>query len=949
MRDLDWSTTPLGPWQAWPQSLRTAVSLMLESRHGMMLAWGPELTLLYNDTYAPFLGGRHPSAIGRPFADVRSDVWGDVAPLVDRALSGDAIWVEDYHLVMQRNGYPEDTWWQFSYSPVRDDNGRIVGVLNVTSDMTRKVLTERRQAFRISLDASLRDLTDPAQLVAATSEALGQHLRVAQVAYADVEPGGATVLIEHEWNNGAIASNAKRHRLDDFGPEFIADLRQGRTVAVADVRCDARTSSAVALATFARASILAFLDVPIMKAGKLVAIIVAHSEIPRVWSAEDIALVEEIAERTWTSAERARAEASFHDAEERYLALFNAIDQGFCTIEVAFDEHDVPVDYRFLEVSPSFERQTGIKNGSGRWMREIAADQDSHWFDIYGGVARTGEPTRFEEYSTPLDRWWDVYAFRISGPRRVAVLFRDITEQKHADAALRNSEAMLLELNNTLERQVAERTAERDRMWNTSPDLMVQASLDGVYQRANPAWRSILGYEDWEVVGQTAASFTHSADLDPMFEALDVVQANTLPGTNLRFRHKDGSYRWIQWVAAPSSGTIFALGRNVTGAIEAEAKLRQTEEVLRQSQKMEAVGQLTGGVAHDFNNLLTPILGSLDFLRRKGLGGERERRLIDGAVQSAERAKTLVQRLLSFARRQPLQTQAVDIGELVEGMKGLVASTTGPRIAIHIDIAADLPTARADPNQLEMAILNLAVNARDAMGDGGKLTISAYLAVMSEGNGSQLAPGHYVCVAIADTGTGMDKATVARSVEPFFSTKGVGQGTGLGLSMVHGLAAQLGGGIVISSHPGKGTCVQLYLPASDEPKWQARERHKDATQLAAGSVLLVDDDALVRMCTADMLADLGYAVVEAASAGEALQLAGAGQRFDILVTDHSMPGKSGTDLAHELRAQRPRLPVLIVSGHADVEGTRPRLPLLVKPFLQADLAAKLREISNTDR
>ncbi|MGK2909036.1 MAG: GAF domain-containing protein [Sphingobium sp.] len=256
-----------------------------------MLTWGPQLTLLYNGAYAQFLGGKHPSAIGRPFAEVLADIRSDVKPLVDQALSGEAIWFEDHHLVMRRNGYAEDTWWQFSYSPLRD-NGVIVGILNVTSDMTGKVLTERRQAFRIALDKRLRDLTDPTEVIAATTEALGRHLGADQVGYAEVEPGGETVLIDREWNHGAIMSNAKRHRLDDFGPAFIADLRNSKTVAVADVRLDPRTSSEVALATFTRASIRAFLDVLIVKAGKLAAVIAVHSGSPRTWSAEDIALVE---------------------------------------------------------------------------------------------------------------------------------------------------------------------------------------------------------------------------------------------------------------------------------------------------------------------------------------------------------------------------------------------------------------------------------------------------------------------------------------------------------------------------------------------------------------------------------------------------------------------------------------------------------------------------------
>jgi CheY-like chemotaxis protein len=358
---------------------------------------------------------------------------------------------------------------------------------------------------------------------------------------------------------------------------------------------------------------------------------------------------------------------------------------------------------------------------------------------------------------------------------------------------------------------------------------------------------------------------------------------------------------------------------------------------------------LTGGVAHDFNNLLTPILGSLDLLHRKALGGERERRLVEGALQSAERAKTLVQRLLAFARRQPLQPGPVDLPELVRGMVDLVASTSGPQIRIETRLDAPLPYARADSNQLEMAILNLAVNARDAMPNGGILTLSASPETVAAGSAAGLAPGRYVRLAVADTGIGMDEAILARAVEPFFSTKGVGHGTGLGLSMVHGLAAQLGGALTLDSRVGEGTVAALWLPVSDEVPAPAPMPGGGAAaaRATAGTVLLVDDEPLVRASTADMLAELGYAVVEAESSHEALALID-GRGVDLVITDHLMPGLSGTDLARILAAERPGLPVLIVSGYADLDGLPSDLPRLTKPFRQSDLAACVAALRASD-
>jgi len=436
-----------------------------------------------------------------------------------------------------------------------------------------------------------------------------------------------------------------------------------------------------------------------------------------------------------------------------------------------------------------------------------------------------------------------------------------------------------------------------------------------------------------------------------------------------RFRRADGELRWARIISAPravADGTTVWDGImiDVTDQKQAEAmlldlnetleqrvaeraeELALAQEALRQAQKMEAMGQLTGGVAHDFNNLLTPIIGSLDLLQRRALGGAREQKLVEGALQSAERAKTLVQRLLAFARRQPLRPGPVDIGELVGGMVELVASTSGPQIRIETRLDEPLPQARADANQLEMAILNLAVNARDAMPAGGVLTISAGAATAAAAAGAGLPPGRYVRLAVADTGVGMDPATLERAVEPFFSTKGVGRGTGLGLSMVHGLAAQLGGALTLDSRQGVGTTASLWLPVSDEvPAPAAARGAPDSVNRASrGTVLLVDDEPLVRASTADMLAELGYAVVEAESGQEALAMLDA-HAPDLVITDHLMPGISGTDLTRILAAERPGLPVLIISGYADLDGLPADIPRLTKPFRQADLAASVAGLS----
>jgi len=362
---------------------------------------------------------------------------------------------------------------------------------------------------------------------------------------------------------------------------------------------------------------------------------------------------------------------------------------------------------------------------------------------------------------------------------------------------------------------------------------------------------------------------------------------------------------------------------------------------LRQSQKLEAMGQLTGGVAHDFNNLLTPIMGSLDMLHRKGLGDDREQRLIGGALESAERARMLVQRLLAFARRQPLKPQPIDISALLVELGPLIGTTLGPRIALTIDAPSPLPPAFADRNQIEMALLNLAVNARDAMPDGGRLTVAAITEEAGAGHAAGLAQGAYVRVTVSDTGIGMDEETRSRAVEPFYSTKPSGEGTGLGLSMVHGLMNQLGGAMALTSEPGAGTQVDLWLPVSARPLLVELRIVEESEVRTAGTVLLVDDQDLVRATTAHMLEELGFDIIHARSGEEALRLIGEGAVFDIVVTDHLMPGITGAELAQTIRACVPNAKILLVSGYVD-DGIAPDVPRLAKPFRAADLAERVR-------
>jgi signal transduction histidine kinase/ActR/RegA family two-component response regulator len=373
---------------------------------------------------------------------------------------------------------------------------------------------------------------------------------------------------------------------------------------------------------------------------------------------------------------------------------------------------------------------------------------------------------------------------------------------------------------------------------------------------------------------------------------------------------------------------------------------------LHEAQKLETLGQLTGGVAHDFNNLLTPITGALDLLQRKyGDGDERSQRLLSNALQAADRAKTLLQRLLGFARRQTLQTQAVDIGSLLSGMRDLISSSVGPTVEVHLRYDHELPPTLIDPNQLELAILNLSVNARDAMPNGGPLTILAEEVAIGPGSTPRMKPGLYVRLSVIDAGCGMGPETLARAVEPFYSTKEFGRGTGLGLSMVHGLAAQLGGGFELTSAPGEGTRVDLYLPVAEDIAPAERRAAVEMVRTAGRrlSVLLIDDEELVRMATAEMIRDLGHSVVEASGGAEALARLDRGLSIDLVVTDYKMPGIDGGELSRRIRERHPEIPVLLITGYAGPSDDIMDLPRLAKPFGQAEVASALEDLFADDK
>lgn len=820
MRAHDWSRSPLGDPVHWPQSLRSVVSLLLNSKFPMFVAWGPQLGFLYNDSYAEILGAKHPAALGSRFEDIWREIWTDIVPLIDAAMSGEAVYRENLPLVMNRKGFEEQTWFTFSYSPVWDESGQIGGMFCAVAETTDQVLAVRHQRFRIELEDALRDVAEPHVLADRAVAALGRHLGAQRVGYAKVLPGEETIVYEACYTDGLdpLIGGAP---LAPFGAGLVARQHDGQTEICADVEADPQHDQGAWRAIDTRA----FVSVPLVRDGRFFACFFVNFRAPHHWTPHEVALIEDVGTRTWAAIEQATAEIALRSSEARFRALLTT------------------GAYSVFRMSPDW-----------RELRELEGQ---------GFLADTSEPN---------EGWLEAYVHPEDQPQ-VAIAVREALANK----GMFESEHRIRQ---------------------------ADGSLGWTHARAVPILDNAGGIVEW---------FGAASD------------------TTARKRGEEALRQLTG-----------ELEQRIAIAVEErQAALAQVHEM----QKMETIGQLTGGVAHDFNNLLTPILGALDTLARKLDGDERARRMTAAGLQAAERARTLIQRLLAFSRRQHLAPRPVDVSRLLSGFADMVSRSIGPGIRLSVSCPPSLPPALVDPNQLELALLNLVVNARDAMPEGGELAI--VVAEERERRNPRLGEGRFIRFSVTDTGVGMDPATVKRAIEPFFTTKGVGRGTGLGLSSVHGLAAQSGGDFALDSQPGRGTTASLWLPVSDQVLAEAGVAANDAPipRVPAATVLLVDDEDLVRGGTAEMLADAGYTVVSVDSGFEALQKVNTGLAFDILVTDYAMPGMTGAELAREVRRLRPQTPALMITGFATLTDREAGgLRRLAKPFRQAELAGALADL-----
>jgi signal transduction histidine kinase/CheY-like chemotaxis protein len=678
------------------------------------------------------------------------------------------------------------------------------------------------------------------------------------------------------------------------------------------------------------------------------------------------------------------AEAALRQSEERFSAILQTIEAAFAIVQVKFDADDRPVDYQFVEVNPAFERQTGV-DLHGKWVTEFAPELERFWFDAYGHVAKTGEPASFESYAQAFGRWFDVRAVRVGAPadRRIAILFNDVTQRHDAEDRLRVSESLARE--NVQRVQLALAAGAIIGTWNW--DLRTDRfTVDEGFARGfglDPA----LGRERLSL--EQIITSVHPEDRPGLIAAIDeVIARGGAYAHQYRVRRADGRYYWIEangrvdhspeGIALSFPGVLIdvedrrsieAERDRATAALRAlndtlelrvaerTAELIHAEEKLRQSQKMEAVGQLTGGLAHDFNNLLAGISGALDLMGMRIAQG----RLNDidkymlAAQSAAKRAAALTHRLLAFSRRQTLDPRPLDVNLLVEGMTELIQRTVGPSILVETVSAPDLWPASVDASQLENAILNLCINSRDAMPDGGRIIIeTANQWLDAEAAlANDLPAGEYLSLTVTDTGTGMAPGVIAKAFDPFFTTKPIGEGTGLGLSMIYGFAKQSGGQVRISSELGKGTSMCIHLPryhGEAGASTAAPAQSAAALTGSCGTILIVDDEPTVRLLLTDVLGDLGYTLIEAADSLTGLKLLQSDVGIDLLITDVGLPGgMNGRQMADAGREVRPGLKTLFITGYAESaalgnSSLGAGMQVLTKPFSIDILATRVLEL-----
>ena len=1108
IREHDWSATPLGDPDGWPEPLRFSVDLCLGSAFPAAIYWGPELILIYNDAWAPIPADRHPWALGRPAAEVWADIWYVVGPQFRRVLeSGRGYSVFDQLLMMERGGIPRETYWNYSFTPIRDDAARTLGILNQGNETTATVVAQRARAAE---SVQMRALFEQApgavailegpehvfeivndayqELVGTDRKLVGRPIREA---LPEVGAQGFIALLDTVMRTGEpfrgwavpvelqrgpegraetrlldfvyqpiLDSNGRPHRIfvqaSDNTERAEATERLRETEERLQLALDASTGlgvwdwdvgsdRVVAGGPFAQIygvkpevartgiTIESFLKA--IHRDDLDRVVTAIREAMRTGDrfAEEYRLLQPGGTIRWVLAqgrpkldaegrpvrfpgvsfditERKEAEDAARRAAEELRRTTDAQAFLFALAERQ-RQLDSPAAVMRLTAS-ALGRRLGVDRAG--FYRVVGDDLEfgPNWTngrlpplrgrvtaidlspDILG-TYRSGntvvlDESNHEEHGpirgrnaagavgVPLMRqrqWAATLFLNTAEPRKwqreeialaeaVAEIAWDAVERANAIVALRESEEKFRGIANSIDQMI----------WSTLPD--------GYHDYYNERWYEFTGVPAGSTDGDGWNDMFHPDDQERAWQVWHHCLVTGEPyHIEYRLKHFDGTYRWVLGRAQPvrdevgrirrwfgtctdiqeivDAREVLARSRVELEALvdERTAALMAAEERLRHAQKMEAVGQLTGGIAHDFNNMLAVVIGALDLMERR-LGDDRPdlKRYLDAAADGATRAAQLTQRLLAFARQSPLEPKPVDANAMVSGMLDLLSRTIGEQVRIEPVLAPELWWIEADPNQLENALLNLSVNARDAMPAGGALVLeTANVSIDAEsGQAFEIPPGDYVQIAVTDTGSGMTVEVAAKAFDPFFTTKGVGKGTGLGLSQVFGFVRQSGGTVKLESVPGRGTTVRLYLPRRDGavPVLPDPLANQSRTELPLGSpgeiVMVVEDEERVRTFSVEALRELGYTVVHAGSGAEALAMLDAGQAIQLLFTDVVMPEMSGPELAELVRARLPEAHVLFTSGYtgeaALTDAAGHPVTVLAKPFGVETLARRVRAL-----
>ena len=919
IRAFDWANNPLGAIPTWPACLKITCGMLLRAEAPMALFWGAQGILLHNDAFTVYSASRRPVSLGLGVLDAWPKNADFNRHILQQVLAGRALSYCNRHFVVPGEDKPRDVWLSLDYSPVVDEAGASRGVLVIVRDSTAHVLSQEqlRIAQQVGGVGTFEWFPDAQRI-----EASDQYRAIWGI------PAGAevteTMLVERVLpeDRGKVGANQR----EAGNPLSYSEYR----------RVDADTGEVRWIA----------------RRGEVVAM--EGSDRKRyIGIAMDIT-------------ERKRAEDAVRDSELRWRTLFEEMHEGFYVAEAVRNSHGVMHDFRVIQANPAFARQSGIdvSQAVGKTLREVVPGDHDWVLSTFGQMLATGQPTSFELFVAGLgERWFEARARPLTA-ELFTVLFLDISARKATEEALRDSESRFRLLAQSMPNQV----------WTANREGNLDWFNDRVYAYAGVKAPSLDG-DGW-------GSIVHPDDLA---RVLPIWQACVASGaqyvTEFRLRRHDGVYRWFNARAEPIRGpaggierwignnsdieqqkaaeaTIASFAATLEARVEERtAELVKTQEALRQGLKMEAIGSLTGGIAHDFNNLLQVVSGNLQLLSGDVVGMEGAERRIANAMAGTQRGVKLTAQLLAFARKQPLAPQAIAPATLLGGMHDLLRSTLGEEIALETRIADELWNIHVDPNNLENAILNLVINARDAMSGHGRLTIDvANLAHDSNPpDVPDLKPGQYVRLTVSDVGAGIPPELIEHVFEPFFTTKTQASGTGLGLSMVYGFVKQSGGQIRLRSAVGQGTTIELYFPRTLRTPDITSQSVLTAPLGGHETVLVVEDDDDVRMAVVDLLRNLGYRVQHAADAQSALTVLEGGVAIDLLLTDVVMPGPlRSTELAHRAKALLPRLAVLFTSGYAEnaiVHGGRldEGVQLLSKPFTHNMLARRVRSALATAR